>query len=570
MASTNNNAPPSNISADTIVEVKLANGRLRVPAGLVWRVPSLRPAIIEASQAKTGEAVAMPADVPEFLVPKKRAAIKVETKMSTRQWAELIDYLAYGGNLTEIAAVACLRNGVEVSAQMLEFLSLHAGTIVEKSGVPAHLTALAASDGFRRTLVEHGATATVTSTNNQDELPLSKGADGRSVPHRFSWPLFRSSDGFSWPCVKVLLPALPAGLKWRPDVVERLLVSASIQVGGNPVFSTTGAANKMVAQTFGVWPERTNSYGSSNAYMRSSKPWLVAIPIVSNETIPSRTTPFFPLLCTQYHEVIFLVSMETNLAALVEGPVQTDDIEPLRLAFEVDGILIDTPERRHLGSKNEYKRIVETPTCGPQDAKTESAPLPLPRVEWSADGDQKPSSDGAKVSVLSVPTAAGNVVPAGVGRSVVFEPTTVEEAVPASGTINLNLYGWVTGFILRLAPVDAAKKMPSSACPLLSATLMINGFMGHAFDVVDLVELNWKKVGHAKPQDEGVLLMPFGHRAMEMDSGDHINFSKIDKAQLRLTFQPQFEPADWKINLVTLGQNVGLVNGGMYGLRYAH
>ncbi|BBI30340.1 hypothetical protein QKT49_gp423 [Acanthamoeba castellanii medusavirus] len=560
--------PPADISANTLVEVSLTDGNLNVPAGIVWRVPSLRPAIIESAGSKSEEAISVPADMPAFLVAKKRPAIRIAAQMTKGQWTELIDHVAYDGKMTESAASLCLRNGIALDSRVLDFLALPTGAIVEKdSCVQGALMALITANNrfgsIRRSLTEHGATSTIISTNSRAELRLSKNANA----YKFHWPITRSSDGFSWPCIKVLLPALPAGLKWRPDVVERLMCSARMHSGGTPVFSTTGTANKMLAQTFNVWPDLTNSYGSTNAYMRSSKPWLVAIPIVSNETISDRKMPFFPMVCMPYHDVDLQVTMEMHMASLIEGPIDAhpaDTIAPLQIALELDGVFLNADERRQLAKTSTYQPFVAKDDVTHAEENVpkvrEEGPQSMPCVDWMA-------ASGENAELVKRPSPAPESTS---GYRIIFDPVEFKENVPANGIVKLGLTGGATGFIFRLSPINTSDKMVVSACPLTSATLKLNGSRAHVYDIVDLVELNWKKSGRAKPHDEGVMLFPFGHRAVEQDSGDFIDFSHIEKAEIALAFQPQFSPADWKLDLVTLGQNVGMNCGGMYGVKFAH
>lgn len=583
--------PPADISANTLVEVSLTDGNLNVPAGIVWRVPSLRPAIIESAGSKSEEAISVPADMPTFLVAKKRPAIRIAAQMTKGQWTELIDHVAYDGKMTESAASLCLRNGIALDSRVVEFLALPTGAIVEKdSCVQGALMALVVADrafgSIRRSLTEHGATSTIINTNSRAELRLSKNAN----TYKFRWPITRSSDGFSWPCIKVLLPALPAGLKWRPDVVERLMCSARMHSGGMPVFSTTGTANKMLAQTFNVWPDRTNSYGSTNAYMRSSKPWLVAIPIVSNETISDRKMPFFPMVCMAYHDVDLQVTMEMHMASLIEGPIDAhpaDAIAPLQIALELDGVFLNADERRQLAKTSTYQHFVakEDVTHAEENVPKatgtvvrEDGPQSMPCVDWMAATSveiTKPfvphvgwrTVSGENAEFVECPSPAPESTS---GYRIIFDPVEFKENVPANGIVKLGLTCGATGFIFRLSPIDTSDKMVVSACPLTSAALQLNGSRAHTYDIVDLVELNWKKSGRAKPHDEGVMLFPFGHRAVEQDSGDFIDFSHIKKAEIVLTFQPQFNPTDWKLDLVTLGQNVGMQRCGMYGVKFAH
>jgi hypothetical protein len=47
-----------------------------------------------------------------------------------------------------------------------------------------------------------------------------------------------------------------------------------------------------------------------------------------------------------------------------------------------------------------------------------------------------------------------------------------------------------------------------------------------------------------------------------------VDFSHCDSVRLHLTFQPQYDPSEWKVDVVALGQNVRSIGHGVCHITY--
>jgi hypothetical protein len=518
-----NNEDASNL----LVELVFLDGSLNVPIGVARRIPRLGKQLQECEDRchsnYTWHTIATVDDI-DFLMPRPRPNVRIVADMTVREWTDLINYVAYNGAPSETVLASCARNGIPISERAVDFLALHSGALVEKDTSAGGLAALVTNSGIEpirntwRCLVHHGATITSTQTHAITELPLAVGNNA----YQFRWPVRRDCDGFSWPCVKVLLPALPAGLRWRSDVAKRLLVGVRMDVGGIPFFEITGKANEMLARAAGVWPERANS--CERPYLRSGKPWLVAIPIMSNESMPQRTEPFFPLTTTCDRDVVFRVSMEANASVLIEGPLHDDTIAVpnLKIAFEVAGTFLDMPERRNLAMTREYK----------------------PYVPQQEDAIQ-PEVDGGRTA-----------------QSLFLSPVTFSQRITSDCFVDVSsARGWVSGFMFRFDRIvedddDDDVTTIGSDCPLISATLKIDQFVVHVSDVIDLTELNWMRAGDKLSRTGNTLMLPVGRGCMGSNNDVVLLNDEKTKASIAFVFQPQFRPTDWIVTVTVLRHNV--------------
>jgi hypothetical protein len=114
------------IPLDTIIGLCCTDGELNVPAGLLWRIPRLREAVLSAQPATIDDAI--PSDVPSCLVQARRPTISIPAPFSVREWSELASHLVYGGKQTISAALLSLKNGLDLSADAMEFLEHHGRT----------------------------------------------------------------------------------------------------------------------------------------------------------------------------------------------------------------------------------------------------------------------------------------------------------------------------------------------------------------------------------------------------------------------------------------------------------
>jgi hypothetical protein len=553
------------IPLDTIIGLCCTDGELNVPAGLLWRIPRLREAVLSAQPATIDDAI--PSDVPSCLVQARRPTISIPAPFSVREWSELASHLVYGGKQTISAALLSLKNGLDLSADAMEFLEVNQGAIVPKSISTGALTAMVSVGGSAEG--EESFSSSITAGRGEWKT-------GVRTAHGFQWILPRGPDGLSWPCLKVLLPALPAGLRWKEDVVELLLQQCEIEVGGNTFFKIDGRGNKTLAQAFGVWPEVTNSYTrdgdsasvrSRKGHMRSSKPWLVAIPILSNETVDS----FLPIVSMQYSTCALNARMEDNLRVLTVGklPANAADITgSFKVALEFDGVWLGSGKRRRVAATVDSDQPAPPPPPQPSLAILHPEETAVPDHGWTEFQTTTPdvtgttATDAAPASLYIAPETPG------CNSDVVFQPQTFETRVSEGGILRLPFFHIATGLLLKMRPVDDDAKAPRSSCPLTSASLFLNGHATLISDHADLTEVNWLKIGGVQPSSD-TLLMPFGPCCLELNAPDRVSMSRVDAVTLRLEFQPQYSPEDWIVHVTALSQNTRMISGNIGIMRYA-
>lgn len=314
---------PSDVSPTKTLELRCSDGSIFTSASYIRRLPFLHQALAESDINPPTH----PTGLPKFLRPGRHIERSIVTSLSVRDATDLINYVNSNVGLTDSIARLCVKHGIEISQDALKLLSLDHGALVERKFNLGPLLALCSSHGARG--FSNLAETSETIGTERFELSLESEATA-SV----RWIVSKChGDGFSWPCLKIVLPALPTGCLWKSDVVDRILRRqrwSSTELDADDkilntatTFEVSGRANRMVTSAVGRWPTRTNEYADhwcERQHMRSVKPWLIAIPIANNDIMGSKKRRFYPKSAAIRTDVHFEADFNIGIADLVDVP----------------------------------------------------------------------------------------------------------------------------------------------------------------------------------------------------------------------------------------------------------
>lgn len=341
--------------------------------------------------------------------------------------------------------------------------------------------------------------------------------------------LERNADCFNITTLKIMLPALPMGTIWKENVVDAILDSWSVIVGGMVYETLSGRSNNSVAKAYNLWPASINAYRvKDNGYRtrRSASSWMIVIPIMFHPTVSAKVP--FPTVATAYHAVQFLFTL-ASLKDLVEGIVP--DHPHVEGCLEVDSIILDFQPRENL--------VAGT----------------LPSKNTTAENFD-PSSD-----IIGVRPESDSH---GLQRSVVcfsFCKTRLQKNVRIE-----NFAGVSFGLILNLDSKDLPPLTEEQVVyPFRSVKLMVarnhsQFCIGH-FDVQDMAIWNWIKCGKTPPGEQTYLL-PISTSVFEEQPSALVNLSETKNIYLEFDLDSEWSDLDWELTCTNIGYNIWLHKDG--------
>lgn len=160
----------------------------------------------------------------------------------------------------------------------------------------------------------------------------------------------RVGDGWSGLLARITLPALPQGMRWRSDVMEQVVRSFQLQVGGNLIYDCSGPINAAVCTAFNKWPIRdatryVEQLKEEERRARSSKPWLIIVPLL----VPPmwHDSNLIELISLHYHEVMVSFAL-ASLADLVLHGGKELPVLDARVQIEADHVYMDGATRGNI------------------------------------------------------------------------------------------------------------------------------------------------------------------------------------------------------------------------------
>lgn len=322
--------------------------------------------------------------------------------------------------------------------------------------------------------------------------------------------------------LKMRMPLLPVGSRWKKNAADLLFDNYEIVLGGQVISRVSLLKNNTVCRARDAWPVYNND--PDNIADQSAEQWIVTIPIDNSMG--------FPLIKVQWHDFHYHFNdWIERYDDLVDGPAPTCFCLKDRLSFEYQGAIMD---------------MVSRSACANADSKT------IP----------EPAKDFFHVNSVLVKEekVVKMVLPAGTAESYFI-----------TGFVTDCLLGCLTHIILAYTPNEP---VPASAHPIKKMNLVFRGHIICDYDYVDLEELNWTKCGALSPLAEckGELihktflyLIPFCNDTF--DKYPTAWLTTTAERTLSFRFQSDREIPEGSLHILSQRLNVLKYATGMGGLR---
>jgi hypothetical protein len=444
-------------------------------------------------------------------------------------------------------------------------------------------------------------------------------------------PIQRIADAVSNVLCKVVLPALPSGVRWRHDVAARLIERFRLEIGGQPIYDCTGLINAALCMAMNKWPANE---GKLMVFP------LALPPMWSDHNL-------LPIVALQYHDV----TLTLDVCALDQLVVGKADGMPThcKLVVEADYVFCEGATRARLAmgaappDAKETKETKETKKPTVQLAHEQCARV-VPAVHpdgaqalrdwfdcvdaagdraiaqerglWDGCLDCNPTLLQQLVDQLSNANACQGVVrdprclvlwrfahPEAAllaqskgkskGRTVLDDKPQTIEPQPSKAQITflpqiqcrkfaldarplqkfeLNFSHPCSALLLAFTCADEAVQRNPEAHPFDHVRLILQGHEWLCADPVKAHDWNWLHCGANAPSAQTKFyLLPFSKHALQWTKDglpSTCNMSRIDKVELELTLNRAVQ-AEWTLQVGAINSNLLQVDGGMGAVRFS-
>ena len=319
--------------------------------------------------------------------------------------------------------------------------------------------------------------------------------------------------------LRVTMPRLPEGARWKRRAPDLLFDDYDIQQGGQ-VFSTVSLIkNNAIARARDRWPTFNNN--PDNVADPSRERWIVSIPILPELVVP--------LIKMYWHDSrMHLERMFNRWEDLIDGPVGSDfDGTDFEISLDCEGVFLERAPRAACANSTKPVLCRGTPLA--------VADICLVKQDRAISRDR-------------------------IDRGM------------TNYRLHQNLDLCVTHVVLAYT-TDAT--LPANAHPLRHLEIRGNGAILAKYDYIDLEELNWLKCGLLSPMGElkgnsecntFLYLVPFCADAFSDYPTSWLEASRLERLEFLLSSDCEL-PAGY-INILAQNLNIQKYATGLTRMMY--
>ena len=153
----------------------------------------------------------------------------------------------------------------------------------------------------------------------------------------------RGLDLYHTPVFRIILPSLQDGNSWKNNILDLLVRTAKISIGGQYIDQIDGQVNKALCESQKLWPVFYNRYFNETLEFqkeRSRNEWLVTIPLMLG-CMTHYKTSFIPIVALMHHECHVEIELE-SLKELTREPVKTisENDRKIECCLKFDGVAL--------------------------------------------------------------------------------------------------------------------------------------------------------------------------------------------------------------------------------------